>query len=212
MFNKYRRGQVNMNSVIYAVRAAIMQFYMEELGKYRESSKDTIPEPLKYYVTTQRFLLVPNWGNGVSASSVPYPVYSGGRQTANNAFVKGITFTTDNGFEGEIVQSAAFDDRLVSLILPPTNEFPIAKVENGYIFVMPANIQAITLTYFRLPIDFLYATNTDSDGRGFSFNQASSIDTDINAIYAFEIAKRATTILGIPYQNPDVSSLPSAQQ
>lgn len=210
LFNKYRRGQIKLPNILDVIKAAINQFYFEELKKFRESSKDIIPEPLKNYVITSAVSLTTNAAWGTATSGLPTVAYTGQQQTAI-AFVKGITFVTDNGYEGTILQPSEFADRMYSLIIPPTNEFPIAKIENNAIFVKPASINKINLTFFRLPLDFVYATTADADGRGYTFNPGGSTDTDLNPTYVFEIVKRAAVILGIPYQNPDLDNLPSTK-
>lgn len=212
LFNKYRRGQIKLPIIIDAIKAAINEFYYEELKKFRDTNKDVILEPLKPYVVTTPVVLTVNSTYGTATATLPAATYSGTQQTNATAFVKGITFVTDNGYEGTILQPGEWADRMYSLIIPPTNEFPIAKVENLTIFVKPASINRINLTYFRLPVDFVYATTTDADGRGFAFNAGGSTDTELNPSYVFEIVKRAAIILGIPYQNPDLDNLPSVKQ
>jgi hypothetical protein len=210
LFNKYRRGQINLINVRLAIKIALYQYYNNELDKYRNGRNDVIPEPIKNYVITQPITLTPNT-NGSAFATLPVVAYTGSQQTSSTAFAKGITFTTDYGYEGTIVQQEEFADRMISQILPPTNEFPIAKIQSNSIYVLPAQILRIQLTYFRLPTDFVYAVTNDADGRGFVFNAAGSTDIDINPLYMGEIVKRAAVILGIPYQNPDLGDLPSTK-
>jgi len=209
LFNKYRRGQIKLVNVQYAIKLALYQFYNEELAKYRYGTNDVIPETIKNYVITQAITLTtPNpTPTGGATALLPTATYSGSLQTATNAFSKAITFFTDFGYEGTLVQPEEYADRMVSLIIPPTNEFPVAKVQSGSIFVLPAQVNRINITYFKLPVDFNYAVSYDSDGRGFSFNAGGSTDIDINPLFSSEIAKRAAVILGIPYQNPDLDNL-----
>lgn len=211
LFNKYRRGQVKITNVTYAIKLALYEFYNEELNKYRTGMNDVIPVTISNYVTTQPITLSspnPNPVGGATAI-LPLATYTGALQTSTIAFSKAITFFTDFGFEGTIVQPEEFADRMASLIIPPTNEFPVAKVQGGSIYVLPTQITRINLTYFKLPVDFNYAVTYDADGRGFVFNPSGSTDTDINPLFAGEIAKRAAVILGIPYQNPDLDNLKS---
>lgn len=216
LFNKYRRGQVKITNITYAIKLALYEFYNEELAKYTNSSRDVIPNTLTTYVTTQTITLsLPNPNpTGGTKAILPSALYIGGLQTSTIAFARGITFFTDFGYEGTIVQPEEYADRMASLIIPPTNEFPIAKVQGDFygamsIYVLPAQITKINLTYFKLPFDFNYSVTYDADGRGFVFNPSSSTDIDINPLFAGEIAKRAAIILGIPYQNPDLDNLKS---
>jgi hypothetical protein len=193
LFNKYRRGLFKLADVTTAIEAAQLEFYNEHLKMYRESNNNVIPQPIKKFVSSpSQITLI----NGVG--SVP----------AN--FTKEITFTTDAGYEGECLHPEEFDDRKRSLILPPTSEQPILKVVDGKVYVEPASVDKIFLTYFRTPNAFVYATTTDGDGRGYTFNAGGSTDIEFGREYAVDIAKRACVYLGIGYQNPDVAQIANA--
>lgn len=198
LYNKYRRGSLKLADISFAVKAAILDLFFTEVKKYRDSNTDVIPEPVKKFVTTQPVVITSGIGSLPAAAGL--------------IFHKEITFTTsDGGSEGEWLHPEAFDDRLRSLILPPSSEFPIAKIQNGTIIIAPSSITKINLTYFRLPIDFIYAVTYDADGRGEVFAPGSSTDTEFGLEYASSIVKQASQYLGIAGQNPDVTELQSAK-
>ena len=187
VLNKARRGSVKTSQVITAVKSAAQDFYNSELDAYRAAA--IIPSSLRKFVKTV----------SVSITSGEGPLPSD--------FAKEITFVTDCGSEGDLLSPGAFNDRKKSFIIPPTEDHPIAKVQDGKIIVDPDETDLLDLTYFRTLSDppFVYATTTDGDGRGKTFNSGASTDIEIGIEYSGEIIKRALVYLGVANQNKDAA-------
>lgn len=186
ILNKNRRGSIKVSQLRIAVKAAVTDFYNEELDDYRVTG--IIPSSLKPFVKDSSTLTLTS---GVVATP--------------NDFTKEIIFKTEYGDEGEFLTPEAFNDRLRSRIVAPTGEFPVAKVQDNKIIVQPDEIEKIILTYFRIPTDFVYATTTDGDGRGYTFNSGASTDTEFGLEYSGNIIKKALTYLGVAVQNKEAA-------
>lgn len=186
VFNKSRRGSVKVSQITTAVIAAQLDYFNEQLEIYR--STGVIPAPLKPFIRDATITLT----SGVGALPT--------------LFSKEITFITDCGAEGEFLSHEAFDDRKRSLIVPPTEEFPVAKIQNNTIVVLPSDTAKITLTYFKSPADIVYATTTDGDGRGYTFNSGGSTDIEFRSEYSQPIIKLALQYLGVGLQNADAAN------
>jgi hypothetical protein len=183
--NKNRRGVLKHQDINLAVKSAQSDFYNDELKIYRETG--IIPTSIKRFVKSTELTII----NGEAALPVD--------------FSREVSFLTDYGQEGDFLHPEAYQDRKNSYIIPPDEEFPIAKIQDSKIIIEPDDLQKITLTYFRTPVDFAYSVAVDGDGRGYTITGTTDIEFGIE--YSNEIIRRALLYLGVSMQNKDVEQI-----
>ena len=190
ILNKNRRGFIKTSQKTTAIRAAMYDFYNSEVEQYRKLG--FVPASVKKFTKTAEIILTSGAGN------LP------------TDFSQEITFETSCGKQGVFLTQEEYMDRVHSSILDPILEEPIAKVENGKLYVLPDEFTKINIVYFRLPIDFVYATTIAGDGRSETFNSGGSTDIEFGYDYSFEIIRRALLYLGVAFQNPEALQLATA--
>jgi hypothetical protein len=192
ILNKERRGFVKTSQKITAVRQAMYDYFDSQVELYRKAN--IIPSTIKHLLKTSQIIITSGTGNLPSDYS------------------QEVVFVTDCGSEGVFLTQEEFTDRVKSTILTPDIENPIAKIENGKVIVEPDEITSIQFTYFRLPIDFVYATTVSGDGRSETFNAGASTDIEFNYEDSGEIIRRALLYLGVAFQNNEALQLAVSNQ
>ena len=187
ILNKERRGFVKTSQKITAVRQAMFDYFDSEVEFYRKAN--IIPASVKHLIKTSEIILTSGTGN------LP------------TDFAQEVVFVTDCVNEGVFLSQEEFTDRVKSTILTPDVENPIAKIENGKVIVEPDELTKIQFTYFRLPIDFVYATTVSGDGRSETFNAGGSTDIEFNYEDSQEIIRKALLYLGVAFQNNEALQL-----
>lgn len=187
LLNTSRRGFIKRSSRIIAIKQAMHNYFNEQVEIYRKTG--VITAPVRKFVITAEV-----------------PLEEGAGPLPDN-FVQDVTGETNDGMELTIVKQEEWADRLNSTILAPDQENPVAKIEDGKIFIEPHEFEHIKLTYFRKPNDFIYAVTVAGDGRSESFNEGASTDIEFDIEYSSEIIRRALMYLGVPQQNPELISL-----
>jgi hypothetical protein len=187
VLNKNRRGFIKTSQKVTAVKSAMYSFYSDELEVYRKTG--VIPSSIKKF-----------------AKSSPLTLTNGSANLPTD-FNQEINFETDSGYEGTILTPEEYLDRKNSFIIAPDQENPIAKIENGKIYVQPDEFTTITLTYFRIPTAFVYATTVAGDNRSETFNSGASTDIEFSIEFAWEIARRSLLTLGAGFQNAEALQL-----
>lgn len=187
ILNKNRRGFVKTSQKITAVKAAMYDFFNAECEVYRKLG--FIPASIKKFSKPAVLTLT----NGLA--NLP------------TDFAQEITFETSCGNQGAFFTQEEFQDRIHSTILDPQQENPIGKIENNKIVIMPDEFTDITLIYFRVPNEFVYAITVSGDGRSDSFNIGASTDIEFTIDHSFEIIRRALLYLGVAFQNDEALKL-----
>jgi hypothetical protein len=190
VLNKTRRGFVKKSEISTAIKMAINDLYNNELEWYR--TEGIISSKIKRFVESASVTLTTGLG--------PLPV----------DFVKEISFSTNAGWEGTFLTPEEFKDRENSLILTPDEENPIASIRDNKIIVRPSDLPSVTLDYFRAPVDFIYATTADGDGRGEVFNSGASTDVEFDVVVSGEIIRRSLLYLGAGKQNQEALQIGTA--
>jgi hypothetical protein len=188
LLNKNRRGFVKKADKILAVKQAQFDFFNSEVEIYRKSG--VIPASVKKFVKT--------------ADITPL---SSGSANVPTDFAQEVSGETSSGKELTLLTSEEFIDRKYSEILAGDQEHPIAKIENGKIFVEPDEFTSIKLTYFRRPIDFVYNTTLSGDSRSETFDAGTSTDIEFTIDHSKGIILRALKYLGVTYQNEEALTL-----
>lgn len=190
ILNKNRRGFVKTSQKVTAVHAAMYDYFNSEVEIYRKVK--IIPASVKKFSKPAALTLT----NG----------------TANlpTDFTQEISFETSCGKQGVILTIEEYLDRIHSSILDPDQENPIAKIENGKIVVAPDEYTSVTLNYFRVPNEFVYAVTVAGDGRSETFNEGASTDIEFTIDHSFSIIKRALMYLGVAFQNNEALQLAMA--
>jgi hypothetical protein len=166
-----------------AVKMAVNDLYNSELDLYRQTG--LISSKIKRFVKTGSVTLTSGAG--------PLP----------SDFVREINFVTNTGKEGTILTQEEFQDRVTSYILGPDDDNSIGKIQDNQIIIEPEEYPSIDLDYFRAPVDFVYATTPDGDGRGETFDAGNSIDVEFDTTVSGEIIRRALLYLGAGTQNQE---------
>jgi hypothetical protein len=187
--NKYRRGFIKTSQKLTAVKQAQLDFFNQELEVYRKQK--FIPTSLKKFVKDADITLTEGVGN------LP-PDFA-----QENVFEPDCS---DCG-QGVFLSPEEYYDRLHSVILAPDQNNPVARINNGKIYVQPDEFSSVKLFYFRLPIEPLYATTVAIDGRSETFNSAASTDIEFSMDYAGEITRLALAYLGVAFQNQEALQL-----
>lgn len=97
--------------------------------------------------------------------------------------------------EVKIIDSDKWAKRLTSTILPPTLDYPIAKISADGWIVRPIEVTSITLDYLALPVKPVYAT-VIVDGEEV-FDLINSIDIVWSEVQYNELLSRALVHLGL---------------
>jgi hypothetical protein len=177
--------------LVTALRIGCWNYYQKELIKYRAG--DEIPSTLRPFKKTVSVTMASGVG------------------TLPSDFIKEISFTvpaaaTPNG--GEFLTEAAFNERSISLLITPTTNDPVAKVEGNTITVAPSTLSTpINLNYLRRPVDFVYATTIDADNKGTTYASGTSTDMEFSQECYPDIIKEALVILGVKAQDQAVVAL-----
>lgn len=187
ILNKDRRGFVKKAQKAIAIKQAMYDYFNAEVEVYRKIG--VIPASVKKFVTTDEIAL------------------TDGSANLPSDFSQDITGETSCGRELTIITPEEWGDRMRSEILGPDQENPIAKIEDGKIYVQPDEFTAINLTYFRRPNEFIYNTTIAGDGRSESFDSGTSTDIEFEIEHTKEIIRRALVTLGVSFQNREAFEL-----
>jgi len=82
-------------------------------------------------------------------------------------------------YEGPILEEREYLDRINSVILAPSLEYPIARIIGENIEFYPSDAGNFILSYYRSPIAPVYAYTTPG-GRDIVYNPIGSVDIDVN--------------------------------
>ena len=86
-------------------------------------------------------------------------------------------------------------------IAHPVEKRAVAMVQGSNLLVNPTTATTAKYTYIATPTILVYATTTDGDGRGKSFNDGSSTDTDFLYASAGDLVARSLFYLGLRNQD-----------
>ena len=184
VLNKDRRGFVKTSQKTLAVKQAQYDYFDTQVEVYRKTR--VIPACIRKFVKTATIT----------------PLTSGSANLPTD-FAQDASGETSCGRELTIVTQEEWMDRIHSEILAPDQQNPIAKIENGKIYVQPDEFTGIDLVYFRKPNDFVYATTVSGDGRSEIFDSGSSTDIEFSIEHTREIVRRALLYLGVSFQNKE---------
>lgn len=109
--------------------------------------------------------------------------------------------------EGDILDDKHFNDRLNSVILPPSASRPIATVYNdgaAKIRILPA-ANTHKIKYWKVPVTAVFAY-TQTDGV-VTYNPTGSVNVGFPMSEYTKILNRTLFYLGIPSVNADVANL-----
>lgn len=132
------------------------------------------------------------------------------RTLPNDVYKLSAVFLGDN--EGDILDDKHFNDRLNSVILPPSNLRPIATVYNdgaAKIRILPS-ATTHKIKYWKVPISASFKY-THTDGV-VVFNPVGSVDVGFPMSEYTRILNRTLFYLGIPSVNADVANLEKQAQ
>ena len=98
----------------------------------------------------------------------------------------------------EIIYDAEKAKRVLnSNLSAPTDDFPVALISGYYIEIFPQTISSdVLLTYYRNPVDPMYATATISEGFNIE-DSANSVDFELPAHYLTEVVAEITRMIGV---------------
>jgi hypothetical protein len=187
ILNKNRRGFVKTSQKVTAVTAAMYDYFAFEVEQYRKTG--FTPAAVKKFVKPATLTLT----NGMA--NLP------------TDFVQEVTFETSCGSQGVFLTPEEFKDRVHSSILDPDQQNPIAKIENDKIVVAPDEFTDVSLIYFRIPNEFVYAVTVSGDGRSETFDEGSSTDMEFSLEDSGDIIRRALLYLGVAFQNQEALQL-----
>jgi hypothetical protein len=188
IFQNTRSGYLKDSQVTQALTAGVYDFYQSQIEYYRKHKV----EPKRI----QQFKKIVT-GQALTAGVLAKP----------SDFVDGIAFINSaNGKEGAFVDAREWWDRKSSAIVPSSTTDPIAEVRGSSIYFDPVSIVSVDMIYYRRPNipPFVYATTTDGDGRGTTFNAGASTDLEFGVDCVNDILRAALAYLGISLQ--DVAS------
>ena len=95
--------------------------------------------------------------------------------------------------------------RIGNSIIPPTVEYPIAKVTNQGFQVAPTNITQIFLTYLQAPVPPVYGYTIVNDE--YIYDPLTSTQLDFPEVLHPEFAMRIVRYLGINLRDTDLEQL-----
>lgn len=201
--NKERKGYVKDSQIITALRIGAWTYFERQLLKYRVGG------------VLQGTYSAAQVGFEIPSTLRPFKktasvVIAAGVGALPSDFIKEVSFTFPSGTApngGEFLTITEFNDRLASILLAPTVNDPIGKIEGSTVIVAPVGSTPINLNYIRRPIDFVYATTTDADGHGTTYNAATSTDMEFSQECYPDIIKEAMIILGVKTQDQPLMQL-----
>ncbi len=194
VLNKERKGFVKDSQMITAVRIGSWNYFQKELIKYRAGGE--IPSTLRPFKKTVTVSLTAGVG------AIP------------SDFIKEVSFTAAGASApdgGEFLTETSYNERLASLLMPPSLNDPVAKVEGASITVAPTAATSISMQYIRRPADFVYATTVDADAKGTTYSASTSTDMEFSQECYPDIIKEALIWLGVKGQDQAVMALSSTE-
>lgn len=132
------------------------------------------------------------------------------RALPNDVYKLSSVFLADA--EGDILDDKHFNDRLNSVILPPSNSRPIATVYNdgaAKIRILPS-ASTHKIKYWKVPVTAVY-NFTQTDGV-ITYNPTGSVDVGFPMSEYTRILNRTLFYLGIPSVNADAANLEKQAQ
>lgn len=95
--------------------------------------------------------------------------------------------TVSQNRDVKILRESAFQERANSKLLPPSNNFPIAKKRDVGYEVLPITINSITCVYIKKPSDPIWAFTSDANGRPV-YDSGNSTDFELPLSMVNELA------------------------
>lgn len=89
----------------------------------------------------------------------------------------------------------------------PNQYVPLVRTMGSTIEILPTSIAAGKLHYVMTPTDIVYGTTIDADGRGVSFDAATSTDTEFEDNAINDIVSKALFHLGLSAQYPELTQV-----
>lgn len=89
--------------------------------------------------------------------------------------------------EVDFLTDAEWSDRMNSVIVPPTKEYPVAKMAGGVIQFAPKNLKTVNFTYLREPATPVLAYTLDGNN-DYVYDAANSVQFDFPQVCLPDIA------------------------
>ena len=122
--------------------------------------------------------------------------------------------------EIDMLRDSEFRSRKSSKLLPPTEEYPIGKIEANQISVAPETLDVpqgdqtsgVYIEYLKKPTDVQLFFTLSTDGRTEIVNEQTSIDTEWDERALPELIKMMATTLGITLNDGWLTQYQQAKQ
>jgi hypothetical protein len=185
---KGESGYFSPEEIDQEVYAVILEMFSEYLDEYPKNKK--IQKYLDPFLA-KKDESVPSTGQ----INVP----------TTEEYIDGVE--TKDGVEIELLSRPEFAQRKNSQALPVSQDYPIAKIENTQMTILPKDIGQITIHYFEKPTEPEYAYTEDTDSEQFIYNDSNSVDVQFTEQLHPKIVNRVLKRLGINTRDPFMTNV-----
>lgn len=139
-----------------------------------------------------------------------------GKADLPNDYAYGTSFWVNK--EGEeytldILRDSEYRSRKSSKLLPPTQDFPIGKIESDQVEISPKDIEGgFFVEYLKRPTDVQLVFTLSTDGRTEIIDEENSTDTEWSERALPELIKMMATTLGITLNDGWLTQYQQAKQ
>lgn len=107
-----------------------------------------------------------------------------------------ISTVSGQQYEGDVLSENEWLDRKNSFIVPPTLQFPIARIVGSNVEFYPSDAGNYKLVYYRSPVQPKFSY-TISNNRDIIYTSVGSVDVDVNQPALNDVIVRAIGYLGV---------------
>ena len=111
----------------------------------------------------------------------------------------------------DLLVDSEWVDRQSDKIVPPSEENPMARIEDNTLQILPTTIAPI-LYYLKFPRKGKWAFTISGDSHSTIFDQANSTDLDWSEISHNEIIEKTMSLLGIPIRDNTLTQFEQLQK
>ena len=214
LLNKYQvGGYVSPEQFDLYAGQAQYELYVERMGNPNTLAQgtgtpreglalsSTISDDLKVFLTRAN----------INMSDVPNTPYMEGLFPSDYYYYDSSRVLLGNSLNPvKVIDEDKFNGRVISKIVPPTNEFPIGLIIGNKIQIAPKNVYVVNMSYYRKPVAPVW--NYTLNGSGYPvYNSTGSVDFELPDNTHNEIIMKMLKYMGITLREGEIYQMSQAQ-
>ena len=211
ILNKEQRGYLTpdeFNKIGTQVQLEIFEKFFEDYNQYIRMPKTDVEFASRMDRIRQEFQVFEKTAN---ASAVAINVYT--QPTDLHRFGSAFYTTGTNSPEIGILSKRDYQQQILSPILQPTTNFPVATYKEDKLTVFPAvtgpAVSDVSFNYIKKPSDVVWGFTTNAVG-AYIYNAGTSTDFEISSMQQTEVILEILKYAGIIIRDPQI--IQAAQQ